>query len=278
MSKCSIEIIGDSMYSLLETFITVYETRSFTQSSKILYLSQPTVTFRIRKIERELGVSLFIRNPQKYIIPTYAADMLYEHSKGHIREWEQLKRKLQEDRSKKEMFKVGITQNLPSQLIPLLYSFLKPHLQQINLEISIHDDTLISNLVGDKTLDFGITESSYLDENLDSFIIFEDEMVLAGDTSADTVFIQEDTEKHKLQKHMTLEDKLLVKLSTNNLVIEHLKVGRGVALVPKSSIEDIPYLTLKNRTKKSFLGVSTANDKNPLVLEILNSLKNQLGY
>lgn len=266
------------MYSLLETFITVYETRSFTQSSKILYLSQPTVTFRIRKIERELGVSLFIRNPQKYIIPTYAADMLYEHSKGHIREWEQLKCKLQEEHSKKEKFKVGITQNLPSQLIPLLYSFLKPHLQQINLEISIYDDTLISKLVSDNTLDFGITESSYLDENLNSFIIFEDEMVLAGDTSADTVFIQEDIEKHKLQKHMTLEDKLLVKLSTNNLVIEHLKVERGAALVPKSSIEGIPYLVLKNRTKKSFLGVSVANEKNPLVLEILNSLKSQLGY
>jgi len=48
-------------YHLLETFLTVCETRNLTTASKLLYKTQPTITNRINQLEEELGFDLFIR-------------------------------------------------------------------------------------------------------------------------------------------------------------------------------------------------------------------------
>ena len=64
------------MFSLFETFIAIYETRSFTKAGQYLFISQPTVTVRIKKLE-EVGNSLFIRGKNREVIPTEAAKLLY---------------------------------------------------------------------------------------------------------------------------------------------------------------------------------------------------------
>ena len=46
------------MFSLLETFLSIYETQSFTRIGNYLFISQPTVTLRIKKLEEELGSPL----------------------------------------------------------------------------------------------------------------------------------------------------------------------------------------------------------------------------
>lgn len=47
------------MFQLLQTFVSVYETKNFTQSAERLFLSQPTVSAQIKKLEDQLGVILF---------------------------------------------------------------------------------------------------------------------------------------------------------------------------------------------------------------------------
>src|ERR1700729_2511995 len=47
---------------LLQTFLTVSETRSFTQAGERLGLRQSTVSQHIRKLEQEAGRRLFIRD------------------------------------------------------------------------------------------------------------------------------------------------------------------------------------------------------------------------
>src|SRR5580658_6802845 len=48
--------------ALLQTFLTVAETRSFTQAAERLGLRQSTVSQHIRKLEQEAGRRLFIRD------------------------------------------------------------------------------------------------------------------------------------------------------------------------------------------------------------------------
>ncbi|MDI3409916.1 LysR family transcriptional regulator [Bacillus sonorensis] len=43
----------------LEYFQTLCYTRSFTKTAEALYVSQPSVTFAIHRLEDELGVKLF---------------------------------------------------------------------------------------------------------------------------------------------------------------------------------------------------------------------------
>lgn len=47
---------------MLKTFLSVAETRNFNRSAELLYVSQPTVTTRIKALEDKFGQALFIRD------------------------------------------------------------------------------------------------------------------------------------------------------------------------------------------------------------------------
>ena len=51
---------------------TIVEMASFSKASKKLYISQPALSQGIRRIEAELGVTLFVRDRTK-VVPTAAA-------------------------------------------------------------------------------------------------------------------------------------------------------------------------------------------------------------
>lgn len=50
------------MFKLLQTFVAVYETRSFSKAAAQRFISQPTVSVHIQQLEKELGAQLFHRN------------------------------------------------------------------------------------------------------------------------------------------------------------------------------------------------------------------------
>lgn len=52
-------------YHLLETFLTVCETKNLTTASELLYKTQPTISNRIKQLEDTLGFDLFIREKGK---------------------------------------------------------------------------------------------------------------------------------------------------------------------------------------------------------------------
>ena len=48
-------------YEQLKTFLTIVETKNFNRTSELLFISQPTVTARIKVLEAEVGQELFVR-------------------------------------------------------------------------------------------------------------------------------------------------------------------------------------------------------------------------
>lgn len=49
-------------FESIKTFLVLAESKNFNQTAEMLYVSQPTVTARIKSLENELGQTLFIRN------------------------------------------------------------------------------------------------------------------------------------------------------------------------------------------------------------------------
>ncbi len=49
------------MFALLETFIAVFETKSFTRAANQCFISQPTATVRIKKLRRTKSSPFFKR-------------------------------------------------------------------------------------------------------------------------------------------------------------------------------------------------------------------------
>ena len=68
---------------LYKIFYTVAKEGSISQASNILYISQPAVTIQIKKLEKQLGISLFTRTKHGVIL-TDEGKILFEHVKNAI--------------------------------------------------------------------------------------------------------------------------------------------------------------------------------------------------
>ncbi len=67
----------------LEAFAAVVEQRSFSRAAARLFLSQPTVSTHIKSLENELGLPLFDRGRQEYVL-TPAGEALYRYARDML--------------------------------------------------------------------------------------------------------------------------------------------------------------------------------------------------
>lgn len=61
----------------LQSFVTIYDCKNITEAARRLYITQPALSRRIRELEEELGVTLFVRR-SKGIEITEAGMRLYQ--------------------------------------------------------------------------------------------------------------------------------------------------------------------------------------------------------
>ena len=79
-------------FNQLRYFVEVAETHSFTKASENLFITQPSLSVSIQKLEENLGVKLINRG--KHMILTSSGQCLLEHSKAILAEVELVQRKL----------------------------------------------------------------------------------------------------------------------------------------------------------------------------------------
>ena len=79
-------MIAGSVYdmNLMRTFVVVYETRSVTEASKALFVSQPSVSYALAKLRKFFSDPLFLRN-RTGLEPTPVAESLYPQMVQAIR-------------------------------------------------------------------------------------------------------------------------------------------------------------------------------------------------
>ena len=77
----------------IEYVLTIAETGSFSQASRILHISQPALTQAIQKLEEDLNTKLFIRQHNKTLV-TRAGELFLEDAKQILLLSEQIKRKM----------------------------------------------------------------------------------------------------------------------------------------------------------------------------------------
>lgn len=109
----------------LQCFLTLVETENFTRAAKKCFITQPTLSKIIQRLEESLGETLLIRNNQK--VELTQAGQIFEHSAREILgQWH----RLQEDMSnlsglKTGRLRLGVCPMMSSLIIGLLTSFRK---------------------------------------------------------------------------------------------------------------------------------------------------------
>ena len=150
----------------LEYIIAVDEYQSFAKASEKCFVTQPTLSMQIKKLEQQLNVILFDRT-KKPLRATKIGEKIIEQARVSLSELKRIQNiiEFQEDDCSGEI-KLGIIPTISSYLLPLFATgFLKQHPGlRLNVEETITED-IIYKLCNNE-LDVGILVTPINDSRL----------------------------------------------------------------------------------------------------------------
>ena len=235
---------------LYRIFYTVAKNKHMTKASEELHISQPAISQSIKKLEDELGGTLFLRS-NKGMNLTSEGKMFFEYVKGALELINNAENEFTsfKDLSKGEI-KIGVSTTL-TKLI-LLEPLKKFHLDYPNINISITND-LTSNLVNDLKLgklDFIIfNESNIKESNLELLKLkelkqgfmynpafYNDDITSFKDLNKYPLILQRtQSNSRKLLDYMSLNNNVILKpkmeVVSQDLITEFVNIGLGIGFV-----------------------------------------------
>jgi LysR family hydrogen peroxide-inducible transcriptional activator len=159
----------------LEYIVAVEKYRHFAQAAEHSYVTQPTLSMMIQKLEEELGVKIFERN-KKPVVLTREGEQIVNYTKRILLEINQLKEyaaTLKEEISGE--LRLGIIPTLAPYLLPLfLKSFTEKYaaLRIVVKDLTTHD--IITRLrLGE--LDMGLLATPLSEKGLVEYPLFYEE-------------------------------------------------------------------------------------------------------
>ena len=235
---------------LYRIFYTVAKNKHMTKASEELHISQPAISQSIKKLEDELGGTLFLRS-NKGMELTSEGKMFFEYVKGAL---ELINNAENEFTSFKDLskgdIKIGVSTTL-TKLI-LLEPLKKFHLDYPNINISITND-LTSNLVNDLKLgklDFIIfNESNIKESNLELLKLkelkqgfmynpafYSDDITSFKDLNKYPLILQKtQSNSRKLLDYISLNNNVILKpkmeVVSQDLITEFVNIGLGIGFV-----------------------------------------------
>ena len=246
---------------LYRVFYTVAKHNHMTKASEELHISQPAISQSIKKLEDQLGGTLFLRS-NKGMSLTSEGKMFYEYVKGALELISNAENEFTsfKDLSKGEI-KIGCSTTL-TKLI-LINSLKEFHKDYPNININIIND-LTSNLINDLKLgklDFVIFNESNIKENnlnlekikelKQGFIynpeFYDDKINSFEDLNSVSLILQkEEANSRKLLDYIALQHnvKLVPKMEvvSQELITEFTNIGLGIGF----SIIDLAIRNYKN--------------------------------
>ena len=146
--------------------LAVAEERNFTQSAEKCFVTQPTLSMQVQKLEEELSVRLFNRNT-KPITLTPVGSKVVEQAKVILNEAKRM-----EDVVAMEKgiiggeFRLGIIPTVMPTLLPLFLSTFIKKFPRVNLKIEELNTTAIVEKLKNEKLDAGIAATPLDDSKL----------------------------------------------------------------------------------------------------------------
>ena len=162
----------------LEFFVTVVEEGSFSKAAERVYRTQPAVSIAIKRLEKEVGASLFERS-QKTPTLTEAGELIYDYAKRMLALRDQARETVAELRSlQRGRVRIGANESTSLYLLPHLILQYREQHPDVKVEIFRHVSERLPREVLDRNVDFALLAFEPEDSDLESFPILRDELVL----------------------------------------------------------------------------------------------------
>ncbi len=270
----------------LKYFTAVYEAGSLTAASKILHISQPSISLALEKLETELQTKLFVRGKQG-VIPTDDGNRLYPSAKHLLEQASGLKAFFINSKYK-HLIRIHVARSIR---ISLIARILKTVISELpDLELRINDkqsETDIrftsSHLVTEEELFVPLWE-----ENLVAALPRDNVLQVKKKLNLDELLEYPLIERTNCEFHsqmMTLISQknsgasVAAKVDNEEWAVALVESGIGIAIVPESSIwgnDMIASCEILGETISRHVGIAYAKDNTnrPEINNIIQVCKN----
>ncbi|WP_423130352.1 hydrogen peroxide-inducible genes activator [Gaoshiqia sp. Z1-71] len=162
----------------LEYIVAVDTFRHFGRAAEHCFITQPTLSMQIKKLEEDLEVVIFDRSKQP-LIPTDVGKRIIEQSRIILRETEKVNHIVKDHKNLiSGELKIGIIPTLAPYLLPLFIGNYKRKYPNILIKVEeLTTENIVDHLNRD-LLDVGILVTPLKEERINEKPIFYEEMML----------------------------------------------------------------------------------------------------
>lgn len=242
----------------LEAFLHVAREKSFSRAAHKLFRTQPAVSIAIKRLEEELGETLFDRSAQGGELTDAGRALLsYAQRMLNLRE-EALEAVADYRRMLGGTLTIGANESTSLYLLPPLLLRYREAFPQIRINVQRHLSERIPMEVLERNLDFGFLSFEPVQAGLEFMVVHRDELVLVvppdhpfasreevplRDLGRETfvahnartparTHIFELFAKHRTPLNIAIE------LATLETIKDFVRLGAGLAILPRLSVRD----------------------------------------
>jgi DNA-binding transcriptional LysR family regulator len=150
----------------LRYFIAIANAKSYSTAAKSLFVTQPTLTWTIQKLENDLNTRLFYTT-DRGIELTENGKLLYENGRNIVKEIDDLTEQIRgQDNSTEKSLKIGITVLLSIKYMQTITEFISSH-SNIKMTLIQKGSKRIQEMVSSGELDLGLVSFPIYYDNLE---------------------------------------------------------------------------------------------------------------
>lgn len=180
----------------LHYFVTLADLKHFSKAADACFVSQPTLSTQIRKLEEELGIQLVERSP-KNILLTPVGEEIARRAQQVLHEIEQIRTLARRSHQPDEgTLRLGLFPTLAPYLLPHVVPQLRARYPRLHLQLSEEKTADILRLLQRGSLDAALLALPIANEGLEVEVLFQEPFVVAvpGDhalASRDTIGLED---------------------------------------------------------------------------------------
>jgi LysR family hydrogen peroxide-inducible transcriptional activator len=163
----------------LAYLVAVAEERHFGKAAQACFVSQPTLSTQLKKLEQELGVELVERNP-RHVLLTDAGERVVERARLILRETENIRDIARQARDPESgTLRLGLFPTLAPYLLPHVVPPLHARFPKLELLLVEEKTEVLLQRLRDGQLDAALLALPVHDEQLHQEILFTEDFLLA---------------------------------------------------------------------------------------------------
>ena len=183
----------------LEYLIAVADTHHFGKAAERCFVSQPTLSAQIKKVEEFLGVAIFERTKRSVTL-TPVGQQILDHARQSIEQVTAMKQVASAYRDPLAgPLRLGLIPTLSPYLIPLILKPLKKELPQMTLRISEETTNTLEHRLRDHEIDAAILATPMPDDGYEEILLFDEPFWLVHPRKHE-LYTKEDITRHDLRK------------------------------------------------------------------------------